>query len=163
MTHERGALSGASLSPQPPAVVHRARRSIECLASFSSYCPSRGPSTLPLVSGEALPRLAVGESGESQPANRPDFPKRHGNSSARGMSKVLRRISNLDFIFRADGEPPYEEQRTSYGLYNRASCRMPGSTAPLGKGRCPVASPPKRGQAPSVGYSPEAARRRGIA
>lgn len=51
---------------------------------------------------------------------------------------------------------------TSYGLYNRASLRMPGSTAPLGRAFSPCTRP-KRGQAPSVGYSPKAARRRGIA
>ncbi len=51
----------------------------------------------------------------------------------------------------------YTGHRTSYGLYNRASWRMPGYTIRL-PGASPAWTPTREGRGPSSGLSPRTAR-----
>jgi hypothetical protein len=52
---------------------------------------------------------------------------------------------------------PHACRRTSYGLYNRASCRMPGYTIRL-PGASPAWTPTREGRCPSSGLSPKTER-----
>ena len=63
----------------------------------------------------------------------------------------------LGFILPMMTGALYAVQRTSYGLYNRASCRMPGYTIRL-PGASPAWTPTREGRCPSSGLSPKTER-----
>jgi hypothetical protein len=84
------------------------------------------------------------------------------NHSAAGMQESVAVAVILRFSFRCKSGGPYAGQRTSYGLYNRASLRMPSYTTRLPGAFSPV-DPDQRGAtAPRLG-SPRRPRRAGVA
>jgi hypothetical protein len=84
------------------------------------------------------------------------------NYSADGTDAALVSALILGFIRRHENERPYAVRRTSYGLYDRASCRMPGTTTRLPGAFSPV-DPDQRGACPSSGLSPIKLAARGVA
>ena len=82
--------------------------------------------------------------------------QRH-RSFRRRNAKPLAVNHGFRFSCRVVSGGPHMRRRTSYVLFNRASCRMPAYTTRLQGGVAPV-DPDQGGASPSVGYSPDIPR-----
>jgi hypothetical protein len=157
MTPRRGALSGASLWSGAGA-----GRLHECLAPsqrrmhpvksaryFLSYCPGAPPSVLRAVSRFSALSREVAGSPKASPRSGPAFsllPWRNGLASP---EKTACGESDSSIHFPVMSEGPHAERRTSYVLFNRASCRMSDQTTRLQGGFAPV-DPHQRGSKPPL-------------
>jgi hypothetical protein len=157
MTPRRGALSGASLFSgavagrlhERLADSHERVQPVKSARHFLSYCPGSEPwecraarrsGALPLDNDgrpKASPRSALAFSL---------LPWRNGRAS---REKTACGESDSSIHFPAMSEGLRVERRTSYVLFNRASCRMPGQTTRLQGGFAPV-DPHQRGGKPPL-------------
>jgi hypothetical protein len=173
MTHSGGTLSGVSLSSI--VIAQQRARIAACRTARTSRSKTprsaQSAARLHFASMPAIPSAPSCSVHTFQPPARVS----PGAACRAGRSFLRLRAHSVTGTFRAriiqtlaprrDSEIPlgimrrgrYTCHRTSYGLYNRASCRMPGYTIRL-PGASPAWTPTREGRCPSSGLSPKTVR-----